>query len=118
NSRLFLGVTVFDSSGNPASGVTVTFTAPGIDATSASGFFPPTNASTMTAVSDSRGFASVLFQANPFPGTYSVSAAATLGGIPLQTAIAITNVNPGEGCSTQVAKVVFVSSTQMIVTGY
>jgi hypothetical protein len=118
NSRGVLGVTVFDISGNPAPGVTVTFTAPGIDSVTASGFFPPTNASTVTAVSDAQGFASVLFQANPFSGSYPVTAKATVGGIPLQTAIVMTNANPGEGCPNPVAKIVVVSSTQIIVTGF
>ncbi len=65
-----LEVAVTDSSGNPISGVSVIFTAPG---TGASGTFG--GASTSSITTGERGTASVTLTANGTPGTYVVSAA-------------------------------------------
>ncbi len=123
NGRAILRVRVFDSTGAPAAGVLVTFTAPGIDTDVASGYFLPGAQTTVTLITDSEGFApgltdsSPIFQANPFAGGYIVTVTATVGGIPLKAVFNMTNLNPGQGCTGSVT-VRFVSSTQLIVTQY
>jgi hypothetical protein len=70
-----LEVKVLDNDGNPAGGVTVTFTAPGAGA---SVTFPGGN----TAVSNGSGMASVAATANATAGAFIVGATATVFGNP------------------------------------
>jgi hypothetical protein len=80
-----LKAVVSDASGNPVSGVTVTFTAP---STGAGGTF--SGAATATATADVNGIATApQFTANSVAGTYSVTASAT--GVAVSTAFSLTN---------------------------
>ncbi|MEW5975526.1 MAG: DUF5719 family protein [Acidobacteriota bacterium] len=125
NGRTVLRVRVFNTAGVPVAGVAVRFTAPSIVTTTPSGSFPG-GASTVTVFSDALGFAppltdnsSTLFTANPFAGAYVVSVEATVDGFPLLAVFNLTNLNPGEACTTPGAgQVTFVSSSQIIVTGF
>ena len=79
-----LVATVTDSGGNPVSGVTVTFTAPG---SGASGTF----ATTDTAVTGANGEAtSDIFTANDTAGAYSVSASVV--GVETPASFSLTNL--------------------------
>ena len=80
-----LQVTLTDSSGLPASGVTVTFTAP---ARGASAVF--TGFSAGTAVTDASGVASVTVSANNAAGSYQVTASAA----GLSATFSLTNLAP------------------------
>jgi hypothetical protein len=125
NGRTILRVRVFNTAGQPVGGVVVKFTAPGIDTSSASGYFLPGAKETVTVTSDSLGFAppladgSVIFSANPFAGSYVVSASATVDGVPLKGVFNMTNVNAGGACTGEGRPaVVFVNSHQLILTQY
>jgi len=79
-----LAVTVRDSSGNPASGVTVTFTAPG---SGASGTFA---GGVKTAITNASGVAtSAVFTANTKTGSYTVTA--KVSGVSAAASFALTN---------------------------
>jgi len=79
-----LSVLALDSSANPVSGVTVTFTGP-------SGGAGITFGSGTTAVTDSSGIARLQgATANGLPGTYQVLAAAT--GVPTSATFSLTNI--------------------------
>ena len=78
NGRTVLRVRVYNSVGQPAGGVAVTFTAPTIATTGPSGSFPG-GAPSVTVTSDAFGFAppltdndSTLLTANPFSGPYVI----------------------------------------------
>jgi hypothetical protein len=125
NGRTILRVRVFNTAGQPIRGVTVTFKAPGIDTISASGYFLPGAKDAVTVTSDSEGYAppltdnSIIFSANPFDGSYVVTASASVDGIPLKAAFNMTNVNPGSSCAGEGRpSVVFVNSHELIVTQY
>lgn len=121
NGRSVLRVRVYNTAGQPVGGVAVTFTAPSIVTTDASGSFPGGNSS-VTVISDSLGFAppltdntTTLFTANPFAGSYVIEITATVDGFPLTAVINMTNLEPNQGCSAQNSTVLFVSSNQIIV---
>jgi adhesin/invasin len=80
-----LQATVSDALGNPVSGVTVTFTAPGSGASAA--------LSAGSAVTDTSGHASVTATANSVAGTYQVTAAGA--GVTGTAAFALTNQAAG-----------------------
>ena len=81
-----LSATVTDSSGNPVSGVTVTFRAP---ASGPSGVFAG-GQSTVTATTNAAGVAtSAPFTANGTLGSYTVSA--LVAGVPLPAVFSLTN---------------------------
>uniref|UniRef100_Q021V3 Ig domain protein, group 1 domain protein n=1 Tax=Solibacter usitatus (strain Ellin6076) TaxID=234267 RepID=Q021V3_SOLUE len=82
-----LQVTVTDTSGNPISGVTVTFTAP---ATGASGSFG--GQSTISAATDAQGNATAVITANGNPGSYGVTASST--AVTGSAVFALTNLPP------------------------
>lgn len=85
-----LKATVSDSSGNPATGVTVTFTAP---SSGASGTFAG-GSSTATAASDSTGTATApVFTANNTAGSYTVTA--TAAGAAAPATFRLTNAAGG-----------------------
>jgi hypothetical protein len=122
NSQTVLRVRVIDASGAPAAGVSVTFTAPGIETPGPSGSFLPGNTATITAVSDDLGFAppladneSAVFLSNSFAGSYVVAATAALNGVSLTTAFAVTNLKPGDACVLETAAVTLVSSNQLVI---
>ncbi len=77
-----LKVTLTDSAGNPASGVTVTFTAPSSGASA--------TLSSSSVVTNAQGSASVNATANATAGSYNVTASAA----GLTATFAMTNVNP------------------------
>jgi adhesin/invasin len=82
-----LAALVLDSFGNPVSGVTVTFTAPG---TAASGAFA--KKSTVTAVTNSSGVATApAFTANATTGSYTV--AASVAGVHTPASFNLSNVS-------------------------
>ncbi len=82
-----LQATVTDASGNPVSGITVTFTAPAAGS-GASGTFAGGN--TATANTDTNGIATApTFTANSFAGSYTVTATAT--GITTPASFSLTN---------------------------
>ncbi len=121
NGRTILRVRVYNADGTPAAGVSVTFTAPVLVTTEATGSFPG-GASTITLVTDQNGFAPglnvanpPLFTANPFAGSYAVKVEATVSGYPLLAVFNITNLNFGDTCSAGTGEVNFVSSHQIIV---
>lgn len=121
NGRTILRVRVFDASGAPAAGVSVTFTAPVLVTTEATGSFPG-GASTITLTTDQNGFAPgltnpspPLFTANPFAGSYAVKAEATVSGYPLLATFNMANLNFGDTCSAGTGEINFVSSHQIIV---
>jgi hypothetical protein len=117
NSRFAfpIGVRAFDIAGDPIAGVSVTFTAPTVVTTEPAGFFPG-GSSTVTVETDANGFAiAPVFTANPFSGTYIVSATATISGFPLTTIFALTNLNAGDTCGA-LSSISFVSSQQVIVS--
>ncbi|MEM6795287.1 MAG: hypothetical protein AAF725_15005, partial [Acidobacteriota bacterium] len=68
-----LGVLVLNRDGSVATGVTVSFAAP---ASGAGGIFPSGN----TAVTDGSGIATVPLSANAVPGSFEVTASASVGG--------------------------------------
>ena len=80
-----LQATVTDSLGNPVSGITVDFAAPGTGASAA--------LSAQSAVSDAGGHVSVNATANSIAGTYSVTASAS--GLSGTAAFALTNLAAG-----------------------
>jgi hypothetical protein len=121
NGRSVLRVRVYNTAGQPAPNVSVTFTAPSIVTTEAAGSFPG-GAASVTVVSDGLGFAppltddtSTLLTANPFAGSYAVEIKGTVDGFALIAVISITNLAPTEGCTAQNSSVQFVSSNQIIV---
>ena len=127
NGRAILRVRVFDSSGAPAAGISVTFTAPPLNISSpnATGTFLPGGQSTATALTDADGYAPGLlegfpiFQADSIAGTYIVLVEATVDGLDLKGSFNITNLNPGQECTGPGrATVRFASSNQLIVTQY
>ncbi len=80
-------IALVTSNGMPASGVTVTFTAP---TTGASGTFADTGKSTATATSDSNGRAtSAVFTANGSVGSYSVIA--SIAGVSTPATFSLIN---------------------------
>jgi len=82
-----LAATVTDGSGNPVSGVKVTFTAP---VTGASGSFA---GGTNTATTGLSGLAtSPAFTANGTPGSYSVTA--SVAGVTALASFSLTNIGP------------------------
>ena len=91
-----LAVTVTDALNNPIPNMVVTFTAP---IGGASGTFTgttviavvATEGSGVTVATNGSGVASVTFQANPVPGSYTVSA--TVPGLPKRT-FSLTNLGP------------------------
>jgi 6-phosphogluconolactonase (cycloisomerase 2 family) len=88
-----LVATVTDSDGNPVSGVTVTFTAPG---SSASGVFA---GGQTTAVTDSLGVAtSAIFIANGTAGNYTVTA--TVQNVAAPADFALTNLTGSPSAAT------------------
>jgi hypothetical protein len=110
-----IGVRAFDAGGNPATGISVTFSAPSVFTTEPTGSFFP-GLSTVTVVTDDQGYAyAPVFTANPFAGAYVVTATATVSGFDLTTVFALTNLNPGDTCSASSA-VKYVSSQQLIVS--
>ena len=122
NGRTTLRVRVFDSVGQPASGVAVTFTAPTIAVTGPSGSFPG-GAATVTVISDAFGFAppltdntSTLLTANPFTGGYVIQMTGIVDGFALLAVINMTNLGQGEGCEAVNSATEFVSSNQILVT--
>ena len=122
NSQTILRVRVIDVSGEGIAGVSVTFTAPGIETNVASGAFLPGNTTTITAVSDDLGFApplsdesSSVFQSNSFAGTYVVTATATLNGVPLMAVFNMMNLKPNDACILSTATVTIVSSNQLVI---
>ena len=80
-----LQATVVDSLGNPVSGVTVTFAAPGSGASAA--------LSVQSAVTDASGHASVNASANNIAGAYSVTASAS--GLSGTAAFGLANLAAG-----------------------
>jgi hypothetical protein len=121
NGRTTLRVRVYNSGGQPASGVAVTFTAPTIATTGPSGSFPG-GAPSVTVISDAFGFAppltdsdSTLFTANPFSGGYVIQTDGTVDGFPMLAVINMTNLGQGEGCEAINSAIQFVSSNQIIV---
>src|SRR5579884_932788 len=79
------------SAGSPASGVTVTFTAP---TSGASGVFSSTNTYTASVQTNAQGLATApAFTANQTAGTYSVTASAS--GISGSAGFLLTNSNAG-----------------------
>ncbi len=117
-----LRVRVYNSVGQPAGGVAVTFTAPTIATTGPSGSFPG-GAPSVTVTSDGFGFAppltdnsSTLFTANPFSGPYVIQITGTVDGFPILAVINMTNLGQGEGCEAINSTIQFVSSNQIIVT--
>ncbi len=121
NGRTNLRVRVYNSAGQPAAGVDITFSAPTIVTTGPSGLFYP-GLSSVTVTSDALGFApplsdqqSTLFTANPFGGGYVIQITGTVDTFPLIAVVNMTNLNPGEGCTAQNQAIVFVSSNQIIV---
>ena len=122
NGRTVLRVRVYNSVGQPAGGVAVTFTAPSIATTGPSGSFPGGTPS-VTVISDAFGFAPplidnspTLFTANPFTGGYVIQISGTVDGFPLLAVINMINLGPGEGCEAVNSAIEFVSSNQIIVT--
>lgn len=122
NGRTVLRVRVYNSLGQPAANVAVTFTAPTIVTTGPSGSFPG-GAPTVTVVSDAFGFAppltdntSTLFTANPFAGPYVIQITGTVDGFQILAVINMTNLGPGEGCEAINSTIELVSSNQIIVT--
>jgi carboxypeptidase family protein/IPT/TIG domain-containing protein len=122
NGRTVLRVRVYDSVGQPAGGVAVTFTAPTIATTGPSGAFPG-GAPSVTVMSDPFGFAppltddsSTLFTANPFSGPYVIQINGTVDGFQILAVINMTNLGQGEGCEAINSTVEFVSSNQIIVS--
>jgi hypothetical protein len=122
NGRTVLRVRVYNSLGQPASNVAVTFKAPTIVTIGPSGSFPG-GASTVTVISDAFGFAppltdntSTLFTANPFSGPYVIQITGTVDGFQLLAVINMTNLGPGEGCEAINSTIEFVSSNQIIVS--
>jgi hypothetical protein len=121
NGRTVLRVRVYNTAGSPAAGVAITFTAPSIVTTMASGSFPGGN-STVTVTSDALGFAppltdnqTTLFTANPFAGSYVIAITGTVDGFPLTAVINMTNLEPNQGCTAQNSTVLFISSNQIVV---
>ncbi len=117
-----LRVRVYNSVGQPAGGVAVTFTAPTIATTGPSGAFPG-GAPSVTVISDAFGFAppltdnaSTLFTANPFSGPYVIQINGTVDGFPILAVINMTNLGQGEGCEALKTTIEFVSSNQIIVS--
>lgn len=122
NGRTTLRVRVYNTVGQPAGGVAVTFTAPTIATTGPSGSFPG-GSPTVTVISDALGFAppltdnsSTLFTANPFSGGYVIQINGTVDGFPILAVINMTNLGQGEGCEAINSAIQFVSSNQIIVT--
>jgi len=122
NGRTTLRVRVYNSVGQPAANVAVTFTAPTIATTGPSGSFPG-GAPSVTVISDAFGFAppltdnsSTLFTANPFSGAYVIQITGTVDGFPILAVINMTNLGLGEGCEATNSTIQFVSSNQIIVT--
>jgi len=122
NGRTVLRVRVYNSVGQPAGGVAVTFTAPTIATTGPSGAFPGGTPS-VTVISDAFGFAppltdndSTLLTANPFSGPYVIQINGTVDGFPILAVINMTNLSQGEGCEAVNSTVEFVSSNQIIVS--
>ncbi|MCI0421966.1 MAG: hypothetical protein L0387_31240 [Acidobacteria bacterium] len=122
NGRTNLRVRVYNTLGQPAAGVAVTFTAPTIVTTLPSGSFPG-GAPSVTVTSDALGFAppltdntSTLFTANPFSGPYVIQINGTVDGFPILAVINMTNLDPGQGCEALNSTIQFVSSNQIIVT--
>ncbi len=122
NGRTVLRVRVYNSVGQPAGGVAVTFTAPTIATTGPSGSFPG-GAPSVTVTSDAFGFAppltdndSTLLTANPFSGPYVIQINGTVDGFPILAVINMTNLGQGEGCEAVNSTIEFVSSNQIIVT--
>ena len=127
NGTTTLRVRVFGVSGLPAPGVLVKFVAPGINTNLASGsFLPGINTDTISATSDDQGFAPPLgdessfrFEANPFAGSYVVTASADLGAFKLLAAFNMTNLKPGLPCLSDTgAAVIFLNSNQLVVSKY
>lgn len=122
NGRTTLRVRVYNTVGQPAGGVAVTFTAPTIATTGPSGSFPG-GSPTVTVISDALGFAppltdnsSTLFTANPFAGGYVIQINGTVDGFPILAVINMTNLGQGEGCEAINSAIQFVSSNHIIVT--
>ena len=122
NGRIILRVRVYNSVGQPAGGVAVTFTAPTIATTGPSGAFPG-GAPSVTVTSDAFGFAppltdddSTLLTANPFSGAYVIQINGTVDGFAMLAVINMTNLGQGEGCEAINSAVKFVSSNQIIVS--
>jgi hypothetical protein len=122
NGRIVLRVRVYNSVGQPAGGVAVTFTAPTIATTGPSGAFPG-GAPSVTVTSDAFGFAppltdddSTLLTANPFSGAYVIQINGTVDGFAMLAVINMTNLGQGEGCEAINSAVKFVSSNQIIVS--
>jgi adhesin/invasin len=84
-----LQATVKDASGNPVSGVTVTFTAPASGASA--------TLSAAQATTDARGLASITATANALAGSYAVQAAIAGGS---SATFSLTNVAGGAGMLT------------------
>ena len=85
-----LQASVKDAYGNPISGVSVTFAAPG---GGASGTFAPNSTSSVSAITNGNGVASTTnFTANMVAGTYNLIATLTSGGA-LSAAFSLTNFN-------------------------
>jgi hypothetical protein len=121
NGRTTLRVRVYNTAGQPAGGVAVTFTAPTIATTGPSGSFAG-GSPTVTVISDALGFAppltdnsSTLFTANPFSGGYVIQITGTVDGFPILAVINMTNLGQGEGCEAINSAIEFVSSNQIIV---
>ena len=93
-----LQVTVLDGSGNPVSGVTVTFAAPAVG--------PGATLSSPTGVTNSSGVTSVTAIANNNVGSYAVTASAGA----LSTSFSLTNVS-GSGSDLALGKPATQSST-------
>ena len=82
-----LAATVMDSSGNPVSGVSVTFTAP---SSGASGTFKTSGSATESDSTNSSGVATAsTFTANATAGSYSVTAA--VSGVSTPASFSLTN---------------------------
>jgi hypothetical protein len=100
----------------------VKFTAPGINTNLPGGaFLPGINTPEIIVISDDFGFAPPLtdqdsiFQANPFVGSYVVSATADVSFYTLTLAFNMTNIQLGDTCGASATTASFVNSNQLIL---